>query len=407
MRMTARRRTVAAAVIVMISLAAHSAPARPESNACPPLPTGGVMQPSISLAERWCWSGAWRYPVGGPRDFQQPGTGSSAAYRLNRNIGGPDSGTATHQGADLSCGRGGGPVCAAATGLVLVAARQGWNSGYGRHVVIGHRLGDGTLAYTVYAHLSQGTIRVRAGQTIAAGTLLGRVGSTGRATSPHLHFEVRLVEDPAGPWQEARVVDPVAFVWARRAEEAPPDSLAACWEWAAYTGLVDSVGAGADELTHARWWRMLGVAGAHQLSELPSTSDALRDSLIAGGLLPEETREKAKSAVTWEEMARDLRHLGYANPKLPTRPLSNTKLRAICRGVLGVPSPGHEPSALRHRKDSTTALAAVLALADLAPPPPARRAAPGQPGRAPAPKSVKSKTARPDSLRSDSLKSSS
>jgi hypothetical protein len=393
MRSTVRRKTGAAAAIVMVGLAGFGAAARSQSSPCPVLPTGGVIQASPSLAERWCWSGAWRYPVGSARDFQLPGTGPSAGYRLNRNIGGPETGTPTHQGADLSCGHGGGPVCAAATGLVLVAARQGWNSGYGRHVVIGHRLCDGTVAYTVYAHLSQGTLRVRAGQPVAAGTVLGRVGSTGRATSPHLHFEVRMADEPNSAWQDARVVDPIAFVWARLAPEAPPDSLAGCWEWAAYSSLVDTLASPGNELDHPSWWRMLAVAGAHQLSGLPSTGAALRDSLIAAGLLPEETLEPSKVPVSWEEMARDLKRLHSKGARLPRGPLPKAKLHSLCQGVLGVPSPGIDPSRLRHRKDRPTTLAAVLTLSDLAPPPPAPRRH--------APKPVAPKRTSPES---DSLK---
>jgi murein DD-endopeptidase MepM/ murein hydrolase activator NlpD len=63
----------------------------------------------------------------------------------------------------------------------------GWDpSGYGNLVVIAHRLG----LTSWYAHLS--SIGVRRRQCVGAGTLIGRVGATGRATGPHLHFELRL-----------------------------------------------------------------------------------------------------------------------------------------------------------------------------------------------------------------------
>jgi len=63
----------------------------------------------------------------------------------------------------------------------------GWNNGgYGLLVVLVHTSG----VRSMYAHLS--SIAVRPGQRVRTGSLLGRVGSTGFATGPHLHFELRL-----------------------------------------------------------------------------------------------------------------------------------------------------------------------------------------------------------------------
>ena len=67
---------------------------------------------------------------------------------------------------------------------------------------------DGTV--TVYGHMSQ--LLVSAGQRVTAGDHIGREGSTGHSTGPHLHFEVRVdgvPVDPA-PWLRARGVDPAA-----------------------------------------------------------------------------------------------------------------------------------------------------------------------------------------------------
>lgn len=85
-----------------------------------------------------------------------------------------------HKGIDLSV-RHGAPVRAAAAGKVT---RAGWVwSGYGISVTINHG------AYTThYAHLSSESVRV--GQSVARGQQIGRVGQTGYATGPHLHFEV-------------------------------------------------------------------------------------------------------------------------------------------------------------------------------------------------------------------------
>jgi murein DD-endopeptidase MepM/ murein hydrolase activator NlpD len=74
-------------------------------------------------------------------------------------------------------------VTAADRGVVI---RAGWNEqGYGNFVVIDHNIDYITL----YAHLSE--IVVQEGQVVAQGQALGRVGSTGNSTGPHLHFEVR------------------------------------------------------------------------------------------------------------------------------------------------------------------------------------------------------------------------
>jgi murein DD-endopeptidase MepM/ murein hydrolase activator NlpD len=92
-------------------------------------------------------------------------------------------GTGFHPGLDLPA-RAGTPVAAAGRGCVSFA---GWNpGGYGNLVVIAHRLGMTSW----YGHLS--TIAVRPGRCVVAGTRIGRVGATGYATGPHLHFELRL-----------------------------------------------------------------------------------------------------------------------------------------------------------------------------------------------------------------------
>lgn len=87
-----------------------------------------------------------------------------------------------HEGLDIS-GSTGNPVGASASGTVI---RAGWYSGYGKCVDISH--GDGVV--TRYGHLSK--ISVSSGQKVSRGQLIGRVGSTGRSTGPHLHFEVMI-----------------------------------------------------------------------------------------------------------------------------------------------------------------------------------------------------------------------
>lgn len=84
----------------------------------------------------------------------------------------------------------GTPIYAAAGGTVIVARSGGWNGGYGSYVVVSHPNGTQTL----YAHMSR--VLVSPGQAVAQGTTLGKVGKTGLATGPHLHFEVRGAVNP-------------------------------------------------------------------------------------------------------------------------------------------------------------------------------------------------------------------
>jgi LysM repeat protein len=88
-----------------------------------------------------------------------------------------------HKAIDIS-NRGGGPILAADAGVVVTS---GWvdNSGYGNRVVIDH--GNGSV--TLYAHMS--AVQVRVGQRVNRGDVLGQMGSTGRSTGVHLHFEIR------------------------------------------------------------------------------------------------------------------------------------------------------------------------------------------------------------------------
>jgi peptidoglycan hydrolase-like protein with peptidoglycan-binding domain len=87
-----------------------------------------------------------------------------------------------HPGLDIAASEG-TAVGASRTGRVVYAGRAG---SYGKLVTLAHHHG----VRTMYAHLSE--IDVRLGERVGAGATVGRVGHTGRATGPHLHFEVRL-----------------------------------------------------------------------------------------------------------------------------------------------------------------------------------------------------------------------
>ncbi len=99
-----------------------------------------------------------------------------------------------HNGVDIATAHG-TAVGASCEGTVVAA---GWMGGYGKAVVINHPKGYRTL----YGHLS--VINVRPGQKVAAGRIIGRVGSTGWSTGPHLHFTL---------WHNGRLINPLQVLW--------------------------------------------------------------------------------------------------------------------------------------------------------------------------------------------------
>jgi murein DD-endopeptidase MepM/ murein hydrolase activator NlpD len=96
---------------------------------------------------------------------------------------------AMHTGIDFR-GDSGDPVHATAAGTVVEA---GWSGGYGRMVEIDHGSGFSTR----YGHLSK--IDAKVGQSIKIGQVIGEIGSTGRSTGPHLHYETRIDGEAVNP----------------------------------------------------------------------------------------------------------------------------------------------------------------------------------------------------------------
>ncbi len=94
-----------------------------------------------------------------------------------------------HEGIDI-CARLGTPVRATADGVVIYS---GWKSDYGKLITLDHGYGYRTR----YAHLSK--IYVKNGQRVKRGEIIGAVGSTGRSTGPHLHYEVKVRGLPVNP----------------------------------------------------------------------------------------------------------------------------------------------------------------------------------------------------------------
>ena len=103
---------------------------------------------------------------------------------------------AFHSGIDIAAAYG-SPVRASADGEVAEANMNG--GGYGREIVLDH----GHDLQTVYGHLS--AIAVVPGQRVMRGQVIGYEGQSGRATGPHLHYEVRVHHVPVNPYKYLRV----------------------------------------------------------------------------------------------------------------------------------------------------------------------------------------------------------
>lgn len=127
----------------------------------------------ISYPSESSTNGKWASPASGTLSFQ-------FGWRTHPiTIKGTQK---QHRGLDIANSEG-TPVAAAGSGVITQA---GWHSSYGNMIMITHVL-DGQAFTTVYAHLS--VIRVKEGQQIRMGELIGNMGSTGLSTGPHLHFE--------------------------------------------------------------------------------------------------------------------------------------------------------------------------------------------------------------------------
>lgn len=129
-----------------------------------------------------------RKPVEGEIDMSSP-----FGMRMDPFLRGP----AIHTGIDLR-GDAGEPVRATANGTVVTAS---WQGGYGNMVEIDHENGLSTR----FGHLSK--IDVKVGQTVKIGDVIGRIGSTGRSTGPHLHYETRVNDTAVDPQKFFRAGD--------------------------------------------------------------------------------------------------------------------------------------------------------------------------------------------------------
>ena len=155
-----------------------------------------------------------------------------------------------HHGSDYR-GKPGTPILAAGTGTVVFAGRRG---GYGNVIFVDH--GNGVI--TRYAHLRR--IEAKKGSTVTAGERIGQLGSTGRTTGPHLHFEVRL---------DGRSVDPnTALAVAELMRESPSAGAVAAYS------LAPELQANARDMQDAKNRRALRRALDQQTEQRPERKNA-------------------------------------------------------------------------------------------------------------------------------------
>jgi murein DD-endopeptidase MepM/ murein hydrolase activator NlpD len=288
-------------------------------------------------------AGAFVYPVGDELDFTKSHEGEAYGYYVSDGYLARRGRKKqrTHFGVDLACGRGGAPIRAIASGVVVVADANAmikvqraqkvsvpvvengkrvykkstrmrtvykWRTGWGNYVVIRHTLPSGETVYSLYGHMAPRSMLVKRGDIVAAGQPIGKIGRTGRATSSHLHLEVRraVPGDPDDMAPEAdeeaettaeersyatlQTVDPIAFLsqHVRRYEDLDPGSwqsryaLAACRD-----GIVAGDRSKFEPdaaMTRAEYYRALVIAfrlaSPFTTKSWDSTVDALVDSEI-------------------------------------------------------------------------------------------------------------------------------
>ncbi|RMD88142.1 MAG: M23 family metallopeptidase [Candidatus Dadabacteria bacterium] len=135
--------------------------------------------PSLALLSKESAAAAVVYPIFSPRKSSAFGVRAHPIFKVKKH----------HDGIDLAAPKG-TPIRSIMDGWVVFAGRY---KGYGKLVTVRHK--NGFTSH--YAHCD--TIKVKVGQHVTAGEIIAVVGSTGAATGPHLHFEIRLNGKPYNP----------------------------------------------------------------------------------------------------------------------------------------------------------------------------------------------------------------
>lgn len=160
------------------------------------------------------WSGSAKSAKAAGVTVSIPSLKPVRDYRLTSNFGyrsDPFRGSRRrHNGLDMA-GPVGTPIYATADGIV---GRAQWVGGYGKYIEINH----GNEIQTRYGHMSR--LNVSANQRVKAGDLIGYMGSTGRSTGSHLHYEVRIAGEPVDPRPFMQGSDDFLLAQLDRAEDA-------------------------------------------------------------------------------------------------------------------------------------------------------------------------------------------
>ena len=183
---------------------------------------GGYEETTVTIHEATSTSYWW--PVGSSDTVETNGklyaTGDPEVVYVTSNYGYRKDplgrGTKFHSGVDIAGGKEGQVNIIAAKDGIVVYPTEGVDDscpssyslsscggGYGNYVIIQHSDGN----YTLYAHLYQNSITVKAGDSVEQGQVIGKMGSSGNSTGNHLHFEVR-----EGGIDKSATVDPLNYI---------------------------------------------------------------------------------------------------------------------------------------------------------------------------------------------------
>lgn len=149
-------------------------------------------------------SGKWVHPLPGSTTTSRFGPRNCPAGAVC------NSSTLDHKGVDFA--KGGGASILAPTDMKITVAEQGqgWKSAYGTYVIAKQIEKPGLVLE--FHHLVHGSLKVKAGDTVAAGTPLGTEGTTGNSTGVHLHFQIATPDAPADAPTLKYVIDPVPIL---------------------------------------------------------------------------------------------------------------------------------------------------------------------------------------------------
>jgi murein DD-endopeptidase MepM/ murein hydrolase activator NlpD len=155
-------------------------------------PVAGAILAALTAPERSGGGGAPVVPETGSVVFPLPEGTWTLASRFGYRIHPITGLRRLHAGTDYGAADG-TPILAVADGKVLFSGHSG---GYGNAIIIAHTFG-GKLYASLYGHMWDERLYVKAGDSVTAGQHIADVGSNGQSTGPHLHFEIRPDNDPS------------------------------------------------------------------------------------------------------------------------------------------------------------------------------------------------------------------